>query len=546
MLTQVVYGLMAEHPTAEAPRQTAWLERVGRAAKMETEPGPPDDATRHRVLLMLDEFASLGKLEILQEALAYCAGYGVKAYLIVQGLEQLYAAYGRNESIVGNCHIRVAFAPNKIETAQLLSKMTGTTTVQSHRWAGKKRQKHFHARPLLTPDECMRLRLPEKDRTTDRVSPGRGADSRGGSSADLRGADPLLSRCRVRRPCGALTAEGLRCPARPKPFCRCARDGRRASRRGGVDLRCVRARAIGFALVGLLGALLTAEALGLRLNLAESMPVGLYRLAPCGEGVGAALSSRGLGRDRYGRRRPLEREAPVLSRSRISHVHGKSSGLVAEASRGSRRRCRGRSARAFAHCRSCAERRCVVSIETAPEAKRCLASRFRITCLGESSGSEASIATASTRDTLAQFPLMRWPVARRRYGRDESGYCGPVPRSAVRLGWSGRFEWLPVAALVLILWRLCRSRLEAFGVAAAYYGAPSFGWMQASSVFFRIGRGLFDEGPPRVGRGGGTPDASLGASLDRAVRVERRFSPCARHLAWVDADASAARARELV
>ena len=54
------------------------------------------------------------------------------------------------------------------------------------------------------------------------------------------------------------------------------------------------------------------------------------------------------------------------------------------------------------------------------------------------------------------------------------------------LGWSGRFEWLPVAALVLILWRLCRSRLEAFGVAAVYYGAPSFGWMQASSVFFGL------------------------------------------------------------
>ena len=87
---------------------------------------------------MLDEFASLGKLAILQEALAYCAGYGVKAYLIVQGLEQLYAAYGRDESIVGNCHIRVAFAPNKIETAELLSKMTGTTTVPNpNAWAGK-------------------------------------------------------------------------------------------------------------------------------------------------------------------------------------------------------------------------------------------------------------------------------------------------------------------------------------------------------------------------------------------------------------------------
>ena len=171
MMTQVIYGLMAERPTVEAPKQTAWLERVGRLLKGNGARSA-DETTRHRVLLMLDEFASLGKLEILQEALAYCAGYGVKAYLIVQGLEQLYAAYGRHESIIGNCHIRVAFAPNKIETAELLSKMTGTTTVQSHRWAGKRRPKQFHPRPLLTPDECMRLRLPQKDRTTDRVVPG--------------------------------------------------------------------------------------------------------------------------------------------------------------------------------------------------------------------------------------------------------------------------------------------------------------------------------------------------------------------------------------
>ena len=171
MLTQILYGLMAEHPTSPEPGTPRWPGRVGRAPKLDrTE--PISALRRHRVLLMLDEFASLGRLEILQEALAYCAGYGVKAYLIVQGLEQLYAAYGRDESIVGNCHIRVAFAPNKIETAQLLSKMTGTTTVQSRTWAGKKRQKHFHARPLLTPDECMRLRLPEKDRITGRMNAG--------------------------------------------------------------------------------------------------------------------------------------------------------------------------------------------------------------------------------------------------------------------------------------------------------------------------------------------------------------------------------------
>jgi len=48
-------------------------------------------------------------------------------------------------------------------------------------------------------------------------------------------------------------------------------------------------RGIGFGLVGLLGALFAFEALGLRINLSASMPVGLYRLAPCGDGGGPAL-----------------------------------------------------------------------------------------------------------------------------------------------------------------------------------------------------------------------------------------------------------------
>ena len=50
--------------------------------------------------------------------------------------------------------------------------------------------------------------------------------------------------------------------------------------------------AIGIGFVGLLGALLVSEALGLRVNLSASMPVGLYRLASCGEGVGEEV---GLG-----------------------------------------------------------------------------------------------------------------------------------------------------------------------------------------------------------------------------------------------------------
>ena len=54
------------------------------------------------------------------------AGYGIKACLM-PGPDQIHAAYGHDEAITSNCHTRVAFAPNRIETARLLSQMTGET-----------------------------------------------------------------------------------------------------------------------------------------------------------------------------------------------------------------------------------------------------------------------------------------------------------------------------------------------------------------------------------------------------------------------------------
>ena len=122
----------------------------------------------HKLLLLIDEFPSLGKLDIFQEALAFIAGYGLKALLIVQDLSQLFAAYGKDESIISNCHIRIAYAPNKIETAELLSKMSGTATVShtQNQYSGNRLSPMLQQlsvseqvvqRPLLQPDECMRL-----------------------------------------------------------------------------------------------------------------------------------------------------------------------------------------------------------------------------------------------------------------------------------------------------------------------------------------------------------------------------------------------------
>lgn len=129
---------------------------------------------KHRMLLMLDEFPSLGKMDEVQKALAYCAGYGIKAYLIVQDLSQLQDKYGKNESITSNCHIQNAYAPNKNETAEYLSKMTGETTIVDENisvsssgglLSKKSYSKSFQhtKRNLLTPDECLRLKGADKN-----------------------------------------------------------------------------------------------------------------------------------------------------------------------------------------------------------------------------------------------------------------------------------------------------------------------------------------------------------------------------------------------
>ena len=84
--------------------------------------GTDQKLNKHRLLILIDEFPSLNRMEIFADALSYMAGYGMKAYLVTQDIRQIVDAYGTNESIVSNCHVRIAFAPNQFETAELLSR----------------------------------------------------------------------------------------------------------------------------------------------------------------------------------------------------------------------------------------------------------------------------------------------------------------------------------------------------------------------------------------------------------------------------------------
>ncbi|QDC02710.1 conjugal transfer protein TraG [Mesorhizobium sp. 8] len=140
------------------------LNQIGRRLTEELKAS----GKRHRLLLMLDEFPALGRLDFFESALAFMAGYGIKSFLIAQSLNQIERAYGPNNSILDNCHVSIAFATNDERTAKRVSDSLGTATelrdstnYAGHRlspWLGHLMvSRQETARPLLTPGEIMQL-----------------------------------------------------------------------------------------------------------------------------------------------------------------------------------------------------------------------------------------------------------------------------------------------------------------------------------------------------------------------------------------------------
>ena len=143
------------------------LNQIGRRLT-ESLDGSDGMERKHKVLLMLDEFPALGRLDFFESALAFMAGYGLRAYLIAQSLNQIDKAYGVNHAILDNCHVRIAFATNDERTAKRISEALGTATelraqrnYAGHRlapWLGHLMvSRQETPRALLTPGEVMQL-----------------------------------------------------------------------------------------------------------------------------------------------------------------------------------------------------------------------------------------------------------------------------------------------------------------------------------------------------------------------------------------------------
>lgn len=92
---------------------------------------PKDDpAIRHDCLVILDEFAALGRIQVLAKANAFIAGYGLRLLTVVQSVAQLEAVYGEKDArtLMTNHALQILFAPREQRDAAAYSEVLGYMT----------------------------------------------------------------------------------------------------------------------------------------------------------------------------------------------------------------------------------------------------------------------------------------------------------------------------------------------------------------------------------------------------------------------------------
>jgi type IV secretion system protein VirD4 len=118
-------------------------------------------ALKHQCLLLMDEFTSIGKVEIIASAVSYMSGYNIRLLPIIQSMAQLDATYGKDVSrtIITNHALQIVFAPREQQDANDYSDMLGYTTVRKENITRGKsrsdvsRSRSEERRALMLPQE---------------------------------------------------------------------------------------------------------------------------------------------------------------------------------------------------------------------------------------------------------------------------------------------------------------------------------------------------------------------------------------------------------
>jgi type IV secretion system protein VirD4 len=138
---------------------------------LNTDKGPEKDSDiKHQALVILDEFARLGRMDTLAEAAQYVRGYGIRLAYVIQNKAQIRAKYGADaaEDIFDNAGAEIVFGTNDLKLAKELQERLGDNTVQAttkqrprfwsaFKWDKHSESEHPHRRPLMLAQEISRL-----------------------------------------------------------------------------------------------------------------------------------------------------------------------------------------------------------------------------------------------------------------------------------------------------------------------------------------------------------------------------------------------------
>ncbi len=115
-------------------------------------------ALKHQCLLLMDEFAAIGKIGIIASAASYMAGYNLRLLPIIQSMSQLDATYGKDVSrtLITNHALQILYAPREQQDANEYSEMLSYTTVRKQnitRGREVSRSESEERRALMLPQE---------------------------------------------------------------------------------------------------------------------------------------------------------------------------------------------------------------------------------------------------------------------------------------------------------------------------------------------------------------------------------------------------------
>jgi type IV secretion system protein VirD4 len=115
-------------------------------------------ALKHQCLLLMDEFTSIGKVDIIAKAVSYMAGYNIRLLPIIQSVAQLDATYGKEvaRTLITNHALQIVYAPREQQDANDYSEMLGYTTVRKEnvtRGRDVSRSESEERRALMLPQE---------------------------------------------------------------------------------------------------------------------------------------------------------------------------------------------------------------------------------------------------------------------------------------------------------------------------------------------------------------------------------------------------------